>query len=79
MLLAAGASRMPFGPFIGWNLVATLPKVTGLMALGFAFGAAYGAIDAWILRISLITLAVAIVAGGGWMLSTGRGLSCLRR
>jgi membrane protein DedA with SNARE-associated domain len=79
VLLAAGASRMPFGPFVGWNLVATLPKVTGLMALGVAFGAAYGAIDVWIFRISLIMLAIAIVVGGGWMLSTGRGLSCLRR
>jgi len=35
VLVAAGMSRMAFGRFLALNLAATLPKVAGLMALGW--------------------------------------------
>ncbi len=58
ILAAAGAARMPFVPFIGWNLAGTLPKSLAFLAIGYAFGAAYAQIDSWIYRASLLLLAL---------------------
>ncbi|SLN48309.1 SNARE associated Golgi protein [Aquimixticola soesokkakensis] len=37
-LVAAGAARMPFGSFLFFNLLGTLPKTAALLALGYVFG-----------------------------------------
>ena len=66
VLIAAGAWGMAFGRFLFWNLLATLPKSLLLVLVGYAFGAAYGAVDAWIFRVSLILLAVLIAGGLFW-------------
>jgi membrane protein DedA with SNARE-associated domain len=63
ILVAAGAARMPPAAFLWWNFVATLPKSAAFLGLGYAFGAAYAQIDAWIFRVSLVLL-VALAAGG---------------
>ena len=68
VLLAAGAVHMPFGRFFMWNLVATLPKTLAFVLVGYAFGAAYGAVDAWFFRLTLVSLAVILAAGGFWLL-----------
>lgn len=48
VLMAAGAARMAFGPFLLANLAATLPKSLVLMAIGYAFGSAHVLIAQWI-------------------------------
>jgi membrane protein DedA with SNARE-associated domain len=68
VLLAAGASRMPFGRFLGWNLLATLPKTLAFLLIGYAFGAAYGTVDSWIFRVSLILMALITVLCIVWLL-----------
>lgn len=64
VLIAAGAARMPFWRFLGFNLVATLPKSLLFVVLGYTLGRAYSAIDGWIFRASfaLLLLTVAMVA-----------------
>jgi len=66
ILVAAGAARMPVGAFLWWNLVATLPKSAALLALGYGFGSAYEQIDTWIMRLSLLLLAVMVLGGLVW-------------
>lgn len=55
-LIAAGAARMPFGRFLWYNLVATLPKTAGFLLLGYLLGHAEVTIGNWIWRVSLIVL-----------------------
>jgi membrane protein DedA with SNARE-associated domain len=66
ILVAAGAARMPFGAFLGYNFLATLPKSAAFLALGYGFGSAYAQIDVWIYRVSLVLLALVAVAGVIW-------------
>lgn len=64
VLLAAGAARMPFLPFLTVNLVATVPKSLAFVALGYLAGAAYGEISIGIYWLSLaviVALAAAIL------------------
>lgn len=49
VLLAAGMARMPFGRFAALSLLASLPKVGLLMALGWIYGRAADAVDNWVL------------------------------
>lgn len=41
ILVAAGAAHMPYGKFMWFNLIGTLPKVLVLLLVGFFFGKAY--------------------------------------
>lgn len=61
VLVAAGMSRMAFGRFLALNLAATLPKVAGLMALGWAFGEISGRVTDWLSGLSIL-LVVALLA-----------------
>jgi len=72
VLLAAGASRMAFAPFMGWNLLATLPKTLFFILIGYSFGAAYSAVDSWIFRASVIILALAALGAAAWVLHRRR-------
>ena len=62
VLLAAGAARMPFLPFLTANLVATVPKSLAFAALGYLAGAAYGEISTGLYWLSLAVIAAMAVA-----------------
>lgn len=47
VLIAAGAARMRFIPFLWYNTLATVPKSLLFIALGYFFGEAHGRIDEW--------------------------------
>jgi membrane protein DedA with SNARE-associated domain len=68
VLLAAGASRMRFGPFLFYNLVGTLPKSLFFLLIGYTLGYAYTAIDSYIFRASLTVLVLILLAGLYWLL-----------
>ncbi len=62
VLIAAGAARMQFLPFLFWNFLGTLPKTLAFVLLGYTVGYAYATIDNYIFRISLVIgIAVAVV------------------
>ena len=63
-LIAAGAARMPFLPFLWFNLLGTLPKTLAFLLLGYALGHATAMIDTWLWRGSLVV----IVLGGLFLL-----------
>lgn len=60
-LIAAGAARMPFLPFLWFNLLGTLPKTLAFLLLGYGLSQAQTLIETWLWRGSLV---VAIVGGG---------------
>lgn len=62
VLLAAGAFRMPIARFLGYNVLATLPKSALLVLVGYAFGAAYERIDRMLAIASVGILAVLLMA-----------------
>ena len=67
-LTAAGASRMPFGAFLWYNLLATIPKSLAFLLIGYAFGAAYTRIDTYISWASLCVMALLLAGGLVWFL-----------
>ncbi|MFI0396916.1 DedA family protein [Paracoccus jiaweipingae] len=60
VLLGAGASRMPFGRFLLWNLLASLPKTLVFLLIGYVFGGAASRVEGWIAKASLVGLALAL-------------------
>lgn len=58
-LIGAGAARMPFGLFLWYNLLASLPKSAAFLLLGYGLGHVGGMIDTWVWRASLIGLTAA--------------------
>jgi membrane protein DedA with SNARE-associated domain len=56
VLLAAGLARMPPGRFLALNLLATVPKVCALVAIGWAFGEVSAKLGNWMLGASLLAL-----------------------
>ena len=73
VLIAAGASRMPFGAFLWYNLLGTLPKSLFFLILGYAFGYAYNEIDSYIFRVSAAVLLVVVLVGAWWLARRNRG------
>lgn len=67
VLLAAGGARMPFGRFLLYNLIATVPKSLFFMVIGWTLGAAYASIDSWIARASLVILVIGALLGLFWI------------
>lgn len=67
VLVSAGMARMPWLPFLFWNLAATLPKAAAFMALGWSLGDAHALIGDWLATGSLIGLCL-ILALGLWTL-----------
>jgi len=66
VLLAAGAAKMPFGRFVLFNTLGTLPKTAFFCVIGYTIGHAYASIDGYIGRVSVF-LMIAIIAGAiGW-------------
>ncbi|MFT4150505.1 MAG: DedA family protein [Paracoccaceae bacterium] len=66
VLFAAGVARMPFGTFLFWNTLATVPKSLLFVAIGYSFGHLYNQIDDWIGRISAVLLTLLIMGAGLW-------------
>lgn len=66
VLLAAGAARMPFGKFLLFNTLGTIPKTAFFCVIGYTIGHAYASIDGYISKISVILLIVLIAGGVGW-------------
>ncbi len=66
VLAAAGAARMPFGPFLAVNVLATLPKAGLFLAIGYFVGAAYTTVDRAIFVGSLSILAVLAILWAGF-------------
>ncbi|MDT8856236.1 VTT domain-containing protein [Paracoccaceae bacterium Fryx2] len=60
ILVAAGIARMPFLPFLWFNLLATIPKTLAFLAIGYGAGHAFAEIDRW---ISWGSLAVVLLIG----------------
>lgn len=58
ILVAAGAARMPYAAFLGYNLLGTLPKTAVLAALGWCFGSAWQRIDGGIFYASILATIV---------------------
>ncbi|WP_213992925.1 hypothetical protein [Sodalis sp. dw_96] len=64
VLVSAGAARIPVWLFLGFNLLATLPKSGLLVLLGFFAGAAWQRIDLWLWLLScsfLVVLCIMLV------------------
>ena len=72
LLVAAGAARMPFGRFLAYNTLATVPKSLFFVGIGWGFGAALGRVDAWIFWASMGLLVVGFGVGI-WFLRRHRG------
>lgn len=68
ILIASGMARMNFASYLWFNLLGTLPKTLLFVLLGYFLGAAYSAIDTYIYRGSLVLLAIAVLAGGFYLL-----------
>lgn len=66
VLFAAGVARMPFGAFLFWNTLVTIPKSLLFVAIGYSFGHLYNQIDGWIGRISVVMLLVLVLAAIIW-------------
>ncbi|TKI04598.1 DedA family protein [Martelella alba] len=64
VLFGAGVARIPLRLFIGFNLLATLPKSGVLVLVGYFAGAAWHRVNAWLWVFScslLLALGVALV------------------
>lgn len=66
VLIGAGAAKMPFGPFILTNLLATIPKSLALIAAGYVFGGAHVLISHWFSTGSVAILAALVCALAIW-------------
>ncbi|MBH1973937.1 MAG: VTT domain-containing protein [Rhodobacteraceae bacterium] len=74
ILIAAGASRMPFAVFVLTNLLATIPKSLTLVALGYFLGNQMDRIADWLSYGSALALILLGVAGLGVYLKRTRRL-----
>jgi membrane protein DedA with SNARE-associated domain len=61
ILLAAGVAKMPYGKFIWYNFVPTLPKSLILLLIGFYFGQSYAEFSKYLSYTAFVTIATAIL------------------
>ncbi|GHE02436.1 membrane protein [Defluviimonas sp. 20V17] len=66
VLAAAGAAHMNVAKFLGWNLVATIPKSAFFVILGYSLGYAYKSIDGYLFKASMVMLALIVIAAVAW-------------
>lgn len=62
VLLSAGAARIPFWRFVGFNFLAALPKSAVLVLLGYVAGAAWAQINTWLWVFSCLCMAILCIA-----------------
>jgi len=60
-LFAAGAARMPFGKFLYYNILGTIPKSLTLVAIGYLFGQSYVRIGKYFDYYALFTLTIGVI------------------
>lgn len=72
VLLAAGMARMPFARFLGLSLLATVPKVAALMALGWFYGRVADRVGDWVLAGSLLLVLCLLGLCAGYMIHRRR-------
>ncbi len=60
-LVSAGIVRMPFWPFLWYNLLGTIPKSLFFVTIGYYFGSMYRQINGYIDKISLIVIGILIL------------------
>lgn len=75
ILIAAGASRMPFAVFMLTNLLATIPKSLALVALGYFLGSRMDRITDWFSYATALGLIGLGVVGLGFYLKRARRLA----
>jgi membrane protein DedA with SNARE-associated domain len=68
VILSAGSAQMPFGKFMLYSTIGTLPKSLFFVVLGYSLGAAYAAIDSWIFRATVVVFAAMLIGGLLWLL-----------
>lgn len=73
ILLAAGASRMPFPRYLFFNFVGTVPKSLFFCLIGYFLGFAYRQIDSYIFRTSAVILVLVLFAAFWWFLQRRKG------
>jgi len=59
--LLAGASRMPWRSFFGWNLLGAIAWATAYAALGYLFGASWKALEQWVGHAGLFLAGLLVV------------------
>jgi membrane protein DedA with SNARE-associated domain len=74
ILIAAGASRMPFVVFVLTNFLATIPKSLALIALGYFLGSEMDRITDWFSYGSVLAMMALGAAGVGIYLKRTRRL-----
>ena len=67
VLVAAGVGRMNIPAFLFWNLLGTVPKTLFFLALGYVLGHAFGSVEYWLGRATVLLLVLLIAAGLGWL------------
>lgn len=67
VLVAAGVGRMKPGAFLWYNLLGTVPKTLVLLTIGYVLGHAFGAIEFWLWRVTVVVLVLLLAAGLGWL------------
>lgn len=72
VLLAAGMARVPFARFLGFNLIATLPKVAACTAIGWAFGHSLTQAGFWLTTLSAACLVMALGLMALWLRTQGK-------
>lgn len=75
VLVSAGMARMPLWPFLGWNLVATVPKSLLFVALGWTIGGAHARIGAWLSTGSVVMVATTLAVGAAVILWRRRAMA----
>ena len=71
LLVASGMARVPLLAFLGFNLAATIPKVTALALIGWAFGTAIGQCG-WLVPASLSVFALTLATAVLWLRKHGK-------
>ena len=62
IMVASGLAKMPYGPYIWYNLLGTLPKTLLFCVIGYFLGSAYSSIYVYMGRVSLILFVVILAA-----------------
>lgn len=74
----AGASRMPYGRFLAYNVAGAILWTVACVLLGYFLGAAWPIAEKWVGRAGLV-LGVAVVAAAAWWLRRRRRKRRARR
>jgi membrane-associated protein len=67
LLVAAGLVKMPIGEFIYWNVLGTIPKTFGLLALGYYFTNAITRINSVLEVIASVSIILSVIAVFIWI------------